>query len=235
MLLFNVTLAAILPAIVLIYFIYRRDPRKEPISMLVMGFGYGLVAAGIAVVLEMAVAAVGLSSDDPSGLLSSVLTAFCGAAIPEELAKLVMLWLMLRRNRYFDEYFDGVVYAVCIGMGFAAIENVGYLFTNIDQWKEVAVMRALFSVPGHCAFAVLMGYFFSLVHIGGRHSTRDRWLVLGAPVLAHGLFDALLFAGTLGGIFASVLTVLFLVLCAQLVKLCRRHIRILLAFDQMPR
>lgn len=232
---FNVTLAAILPAVVLMWFIYRRDPKKEPVYMLVMGFGYGLVAAGIAIVLESAVAAVGLSSDEPSGLLSSVLTAFCGAAIPEELAKFVMLWFMLKRNRYFDEYFDGVVYAVCIGMGFAAIENVGYLFMNIDQWQEVAVMRGLFSVPGHFAFAVLMGYFFSLVHIGGRHAVRDRWLVLAAPVLAHGLFDTLLFAGSVGGVFASVLTVLFLLLCAQLVKVCRRHIRILLAFDRMPR
>ena len=232
---FNVTLAAILPAVVLMWFIYRRDPQKEPVYMLVTGFGYGLVAAGIAIVLETAVAALGLSSDEPQGLLPSAMTAFVGAAIPEELAKLVMLWLMLRRNRYFAEEFDGIVYAVCIGMGFAAIENVGYLFMNIDQWKEVAVMRGLFSVPGHFAFAVLMGYFFSLVHIGGRHTTRDCWLVLAVPVLAHGLFDTLLFAGSMGGLFASVLTVLFLLLCAQLVKICRRHIRVLIAFDKMPR
>ena len=232
---FNVILAAILPAIVLLYYIYRRDPKKEPLSMLVRGFGYGLVAAVIAITLETIVAVVGFSTDEPSGVIECVMTAFLGAAIPEELAKFIMLWLMLKRNRYFDEYFDGIVYTVSIGMGFAAVENVGYLFTNIDQWQEVAVMRGLFSVPGHFAFAVLMGYFFSLVHIGGRHTQRDKWLVLAVPVLAHGLFDALLFIGSLGGIFASLLTIAFLLLCAQLVRICRRHIRVLRAFDQMPR
>ena len=41
--------------------------------------------------------------------------AFLLAAIPEELAKLIMLWLLLRKNPHFDEKFDGIVYAVCIG------------------------------------------------------------------------------------------------------------------------
>lgn len=44
-----------------------------------------------------------------------------------------MLWLLLRNNPYFDEHFDGIVYAVCIGMGFAAIENVLYLSTTTSH------------------------------------------------------------------------------------------------------
>jgi RsiW-degrading membrane proteinase PrsW (M82 family) len=35
--------------------------------------------------------------------------AFCMAAIPEEAAKLIMLLLVLRNNRYFDEELDGIV------------------------------------------------------------------------------------------------------------------------------
>ena len=233
MLIVNVTLAALLPAAILLWFIYRKDPIKEPVPQLLKGFGYGLISAGIAIVLESALVAIGLVNGEPDNVFSAVNMAFLGAALPEELAKLLMLWLLLRRNRYFDEYFDGVVYAASIGLGFAAIENVAYLFSNLDDWQGVAVMRGLFSVPGHFAFAVLMGYCYSLVHLGGRHTRRDRILVLAAPVLAHGTYDALLFAATINNVLAAVLTIAFLLLCAQLVKVCRRHIRVLRAFDQL--
>ncbi|MBR6283563.1 MAG: PrsW family intramembrane metalloprotease [Muribaculaceae bacterium] len=232
MITFNATLAALLPAVVLLWLIYRKDPVKEPVPQLLKGFGYGLVAAGLAIVMESTLVGVGLVSKEPHSILSAVNMAFVGAAIPEELAKLFMLWLLLRRNHYFDEYFDGVVYAASIGLGFAAIENVAYLLGNLDDWEGMAVMRGLFSVPGHFAFAVLMGYFYSLVHLGGRHSRRDRVMVLAAPVLAHGAYDTVLFMGSVSEAIAGAMTIVFLLLCAHLVKLCRRQIRTLRIFDQ---
>ena len=228
-------IAALLPAAVLLWIIYRKDPVKEPVWQLLKGFGYGLVAAGIAIELESLVFGVGLVDDEPTGVLSAVNMAFVGAAIPEEIAKLLMVWLLLRRNRYFDEYFDGVVYAASVGLGFAALENVAYLFGQLNDWQGVAVMRGLFSVPGHFAFAVLMGYFYSLVHLGGRHSWLNRVMVLAAPVLAHGTYDALLFVGSLSEAASGVLSIAFLLLCWQLVKLCKRHIAHLRIFDQMPK
>ena len=101
--------------------------------------------------------------DQPATWIGALWNAFVGAAMPEEATKLLMLWLLLRRNKYFDERFDGIVYACCIGMGFAGTENVLYLFGNIENWQSVAVSRAIFAVPGHFMFAVAMGYFYSNV------------------------------------------------------------------------
>lgn len=230
-----IVIAAVLPVAILIYYIYYKDPVKEPPMQLVRGFGYGLIAAVIAVVVEVLLQVVGIVSAEPDGVLSSINLAFVGAAIPEEAAKLLMLWLLLRKNRHFDEYFDGVVYAASIGLGFAAIENVGYLFGNIDQWLGVAVMRGIFSVPAHFAFAVIMGYFYSLIHIGGRHTRRNMFLVIAAPVSAHGAFDAALMAATVGDIAAVVFAVLFLIVCWRLVIVCKRHIRTMRAFDSIPK
>ena len=53
-----------------------------------------------------------------STFVEAVGDAFLLAAIPEEVAKLFMLWLLLRKNPFFDEHFDGIVYAVCVGLGF---------------------------------------------------------------------------------------------------------------------
>ena len=132
---------------------------------------------------------------------------------------------------------DGVVYAVSIGMGFAAIENVGYIFSFADDWQNVALMRGITAVPAHFAFAVIMGFFFSLVRIGGRHTGRDRMMVLVAPVLAHGAYDGILMAGgTLpDGLMSVVFSLLFIGLLIWLVRVCRRYIRTLRAFDTMPR
>ena len=55
------------------------------------------------------------------------------------------MWLVLRRNPHFDERMDGIVYAVCVGLGFAAVENVMY-FDNEEENVEQAVKRFIF--PG---------------------------------------------------------------------------------------
>lgn len=230
-------LSAVLPAVILIYYIYRRDTVKEPTAQLIKGFGLGMISGVLAGVLEGIIGGLGLVDYEPQTFFSGLNTAFVGAALPEELVKLCMLWLLVRRNRWFDEWMDGVVYAVSIGMGFAAIENVGYIFSFADDWQNVAVMRGITAVPAHFAFAVIMGFFFSLVRIGGRHTGRDRMMVLVVPVLAHGAYDGILMAGgTLpDGLMSVVFSLLFIGLLIWLVRVCRRYIRTLRAFDTMPR
>ena len=55
-------------------------------------------------------------------------------------------------------------------------------------------MRALLSVPGHYAFAVLMGYYYSKVHFGISNAPKDKVMILFAPVIVHTIFDWLLFS-----------------------------------------
>ena len=229
------TLAALLPAVILIYYIYRRDTVKEPVSQLIRGFVYGVISAVIAGCLEQSLALMGLVEYEPYDILSSVNMAIVGAALPEEATKLFMLWLLLRHNRWFDEWMDGVVYAVSIGMGFAAMENIGYVFNYTEDWQHVALMRGITAVPAHFAFAVMMGFFYSLVHIGGRHARRDRMLVLAAPVMAHGAYDAILMAGdTVPDSFSLIFTLAFIALGVKIAKTCRSYIRTLRAFDTIP-
>ena len=155
----------ILPAILLVFYIYLRDRyQREPLGQILKAVFYGVISAGIAIVLESSLKSIGMLIDQPATWIGALWNAFVGAAMPEEATKLLMLWLLLRRNKYFDERFDGIVYACCIGMGFAGTENVLYLFGNIENWQSVAVSRAIFAVPGHFMFAVAMGYFYSKIH-----------------------------------------------------------------------
>ncbi len=227
----TILLFAVLPAALLVLYIYLRDRyQREPIGQILKGVLYGIISAVLAAYLESALQLVGLVTESAATWLGAGWNAFVGAAMPEEATKLLMLWLLLRRNKYFDERFDGIVYACCVGMGFAGTENILYLFGNIDSWQSVAVSRAIFAVPAHFMFAVAMGYFYSKVHF--REMSRSyRSLVFVVPVVMHGIYDGLLFVANVSPQVAGVILLCFYMFCFWMFRVSRQRIREQIAAD----
>ncbi len=220
-----IILAALLPVALLLFYIYRKDKvAPEPPKQLVKAFGFGVVSAFLSLAISIPLSYMGLYVEEPSTVGESIAVAFWGAAIPEEIAKLLMLWLLLRKNRFFDEKMDGIVYAVFVSLGFAAFENVLYLFDS-DSWLGVGVSRALFAIPGHFCFAVLMGYYYSLAKFYPKSRTRNKVLALVAPILAHGIYDSLLFIMTVAPAVSGVLMIVFLFFCFKMWKYCSKNIK----------
>lgn len=222
-----VLFAAVLPVIVLLYYIYHKDKAQpEPTNMLLKGFGLGMLSVFASLLLSLPLGAMGVYGfDEVSAWDEAIRISFFGAAIPEELAKLFMLWLLLRKNPYFDEHVDGIVYAVAVSMGFAALENVGYLFSNYESWWTVGTVRALISVPAHYAFAVFMGYYYSMFHFTRSDKTYYGIMTIAIPVLFHGLFDSLLFMLPLNENYAVILLMAFSVFCYNMHKLATSRIK----------
>lgn len=191
----TVIVIALIPVVLLLFYILRKDRRApEPARQLVKGFLFGILSLPLSFCMSAPFGYFGLYVDEPVTVWGSVMTAFWGAAIPEEIAKLIMLWLLLRKNRHFDEKLDGIVYAVCVSLGFAAGENLLYLFYNYDNFLIVGIMRALFAIPAHFSFGVLMGYYYSLVKFYPKSPAKNKVMVILAPILAHGIYDSILFA-----------------------------------------
>lgn len=213
--------AALLPAILLWLYIWRQDLQPEPTGWLVKATLYGVGICVPVVILEMAVESVLFAGGGPKSLLGTTVQAFFVAALPEESFKLLALWLVLRHNPYFDEHFDGIVYAVCVGLGFAALENVSYVAAQGDAWMGVAISRALLAVPGHYAFAVLMGYYYSVYHFVDR-SQRTAAYILLVPVLAHGVYDALALSGTVNPYVGGLSLVVLIYFCIRMHKFARK-------------
>ena len=221
----TILLAAVLPPFLMILLVWWKDKyQREPFGQLAKGFLYGVFSAGIALLLETGLSMLSLVPSEPVTWLQALWKAFVGAAIPEELAKLLMLWLLLRKNPYFDERFDGIVYACCVGMGFAGTENIIYLFGNMDTWQSVAVQRAIFAVPAHFMFAVAMGYFYSKVHFRDV-SWSYRSLIFVAPVVLHGIYDGLLFMANVTPEVAGLILMAFYLFCFLMFKRSRKSIR----------
>lgn len=228
-----VILAAVAPALGLLYFIYNKDRlQREPVPELLKAFGYGMLSVFASLLVSGPLMALGIVPALAETAGQHLRVAFLGAAIPEELAKFALLMLFLRRCRYFDEYTDGIVYAACVGLGFAALENIMYLFQNFENWAAVGAMRALFSVPGHFCFAVVMGYYYakaSFDHPSER--VRNLCLAILLPILLHGCFDALLMVSSVSAA-AVALIALFGGLYFYMIKTSRKMIGKLLSKDQ---
>ena len=222
--------AALLPAIALLYYIWKKDKQKEPTSWLRKAVLWGVVICFPVAIVELGIKMVLFGDGMPSSLTGTTAMAFLVAAIPEESFKLFALWRVLRRNPYFDEHFDGIVYAVCVGLGFAALENVSYVFTQ-ENWMATAIMRSLLAVPGHYAFAILMGYYYSVYHFVD-HSPKVAACVLLVPVFAHGVYDALAMSGLVNTYIGGISFFVLIYFCIKMHKAAHSKVLALLHQDE---
>ena len=222
---------AVLPAILLLLYIRKKDTQKEPTSWLVKA-----VLWGVAIIIPVAILESGIEAmlfgveGKPTSLLGTTTMAFVVAALPEETFKLFALWMVLRKNPYFDEHFDGIVYAVCVGLGFAAFENIMYVFSEED-WVSTAIIRALLAVPGHYAFAILMGYYYSVYHFVD-HSPKVAACVLLVPILAHGAYDAIAMSGMINQYIGGLSSFVLIYFCIKMHKVAKTKVLALVESDK---
>ena len=223
---FIILLTALLPIAILVYYINHKDRKSpEPTGQLVKAFLFGILSVPVSFCLSIPFGIIGLYPAETTSILGSVSAAFFGAAIPEEIAKFIMLWLLLRKNPCFDEKMDGIVYAVCVSLGFAALENIMYLFSNAESYLSVGIARAIFAVPGHFCFGILMGYYYSLAKFYPKTPKKNKALILVAPILVHGVYDSILFIINVTPAISSILLIVFLVFCHKMWKYGSKRIQ----------
>lgn len=217
---------ALLPVAILAYYIYNKDKRSpEPTGQLVKAFLLGILSIPLSLCISLPLGAIHVYPAEITNIWDSIRTAFFGAAIPEEIAKFAIFWLIVRKNRYFDENLDGIVYAVFVSLGFAAIENIMYLFSNYDTYLNVGINRALFAVPGHFCYGILMGYYYSLYRFQPKASKMHLVLALIVPVIAHGIYDSILFIIDVAPAVSFILIAVFTIFCQKMWKYGSKRIQ----------
>ena len=150
-------LAAVLPAVILMVYVYRHDKvEREPVGLLLSLLLRGVLAALCAIVLEIIGQLILDRLVTPGTFLHTVLEAFVVVAAVEEGTKYFFLKRRTWDDPNFNYRFDAIVYAVFVSLGFAAFENIQYIFA---YGLSVALPRALRSIPGHMVFGVYMGVY----------------------------------------------------------------------------
>lgn len=215
----------ILPVVILMIYIFgKKQYSPEPTSQLLRAFFMGVCAYLLSVVFAGILMLFRQIPLSPVDFSNSLVYVFFGAAIPKEMAKFVMLWMVLRRNKFFDEYIDGIIYAICIGLGFAAIENLICLFTAPADWIEKDLCGALFLVPSHFLFAIFMGYYYSLGYWRGR--LRFYYSSMFTPIILHALYMmCILYLPPVGNTMLLLALILScIILCGLLHRYASRRI-----------
>ena len=210
--------AALLPPFILLYIIYKMDKiEREPKNLLLSLFLRGVLAMIPILILE-------LIGDKIAGffswsqLLYLFISYFIVPGFIEEGFKYVVVIRRAWNDPNFNYTFDAVVYAVFASLGFAAVENVMYVLTS---GFSTAVVRAIFSIPGHAMFGVVMGAGLAkakrleiMNDAKGAESARTRAWVLAA--ILHGLYDFLLVG------FGAVFYLYFIGLVIYVIRLLKR-------------
>lgn len=99
---------------------------------------------------------------------------------------------------------------------------------------SVAISRALLAVPAHYAFAILMGYYYSVHHFVD-HSTKNAICILLIPVMAHGIYNAIALSGSVNPYIGGVSFFVLIFFCIKMHKVAKSKILALIRHDKIEK
>lgn len=176
---FEMSLIAILPALVLCGYVFYKDRvEKEPVGLLAILFGAGALSFIPSVFIEHIIlkyldTAFGvLKSISAEGIVTFTsaktkaaylaLCAFLGFSVIRILLQWLVVFLITFKNKNFNYLFDGVVYSVFVSLGFTVSENIRFLLQNDT---ELLLPKLISSVPYGLLSGIIMGYFYTMWHM----------------------------------------------------------------------
>ena len=208
-------LATILPPILLGIAIWKSDKFPEPGKFLVASFLLGVsiifpldlfiriaedhIAPLLGIDLDSITAwNEGAWKEDDAVYPAAARTfmSFFRAAFLEEGIKFALLIFFCVRLSDLNEPMDAIVYGAAIGLGYAAIENIGYLnYGDLETAWTLSIVKVRYiPLVMHLGFGVLMGWLLSLNLFEERSLFKRRLmliLALAIPVIMHGSYNYL--------------------------------------------
>ena len=211
--------SAVVPGLILMWFLHTRESFPQPRTTLWATFGLGALITLPVIVLffPLSIVLSIVASETQSPLLFALVQAFLTSAILQESFKYLVLSNFSCQHKRLAEPFDGVVYGVVASLGLATLECIAY----VSEGDVIgAFSRALTSVPVHCALGAIMGYYIAQNAFSPTRWGRHMLLAWVVPVVLHGLYDFPLLLGALPLLPLSLVVLVFALVWA--VRLVRR-------------
>ena len=181
-------LAAILPAVVLVFYAYKQDQFPEPPRIVFKTFLFG---CGTVLAINLIIPVVDdYSKEYLRGETYLYFDSFIRAAFVEEFFKACVIIFYCTRKTAFDEPMDGVIYGIAASLGFAAYENIEYVLYYYETPSfEIALHRAFTAIPMHALCGIVMGFLISQSIFEKKHNYLNLFLALFIPIGIHGLYN----------------------------------------------
>ncbi len=193
----------ILPSIVWLCYYLQKDLHPEPKKMIVKVFLWGSV-----ITIPVFFIQIGLS--ELLGSLQAltffkyypiavdIIKWFLIIALTEELLKYVIVRISALKSYALDEPLDAMLYMVVAALGFAAVENILYLFSPIGLMSFDAILEATIWITVirfigatflHTLCSATLGYFVAMSFFDTKKRLQLTMIGILAATLLHGLYD----------------------------------------------
>ncbi|PWB83762.1 MAG: hypothetical protein C3F11_04930, partial [Methylocystaceae bacterium] len=189
---FGALVASLVPGALIFLMLLRIGRRRLSPNLLTVAVASGAMIAFLPLTFSL-LEPVAREAFDGAGFF--FVRAFVFAGLSEEGGKLLACCFIVmphfrRRGRA-----DLILACAGVGLGFALIENVSYVLRASDQWKSIALTRAISSVPMHAFLGLIMGLGLARAET---NASRRTGAILGAWLACaalHGLYDLPMFLG----------------------------------------
>lgn len=239
-------LLAIIPSVLIGYYLYKKDLNKEPKSLLIKLFFGGVGAAFLTFFLSSVCNKIvpglvpTLDGTVEYNIIELFIKVLLGVALIEEFSKWFFAYYIGYKSKEFDEVYDIILYCGFVALGFATFENILYVLFS-DNTLQTALLRAVTAVPGHVCDAVVMGYFLGLAKENeaiGKMDLRKKYIILSiaVPMATHGVYDFLIMSGS--GLLVIVwfiyLVLMYIFVIKKLKEISKARKMIPLPVSNMP-
>lgn len=158
-----ILLLGVLPGFIWLLFYLREDtdhePKKEIFLAFLSGTGITIVVLGFQYVFNDIGTLLKIQQYSPVSLF--------GLAAIEEFFKFGATFLIISRSRYFDVPVDAMIYMIVVALGFATVENIGALQSQLHDTALLsavvgtATLRFVGATLLHTLASALVGYYWA--------------------------------------------------------------------------
>lgn len=204
---------AILPVFLICYYVYMKDTNKEPLGLLLKLLFFGVLSCFPVVFFEVLLGSF-FPNEDNMNLVTMFFYYLIVVAFIEEIFKFIFTYFGSYNHREFTNLYDMMIYATFVSLGFALFENILYVCQGgFREGIIVGILRALFAVPGHACFGLMMGYYLGLSKIAQVNNNqtllkKNMGLSLFIPVMMHTFYD---FSLSIGNVYLLGILLVYII------------------------
>jgi len=131
-------------------------------------------------------------------IIIDILKWFLAIALIEEVFKYLVVKLIILKSYELDEPLDIMLYMVVVALGFAALENILYLFSPIDNVSFniiikttliISFIRFIGATFLHTLSSALIGYFLAISFFNPKKKLRLTIIGISLATILHGLYN----------------------------------------------
>jgi len=187
----------VLPSLTWLSYYLRKDVHPEPRKTILKIFFWGILITVPVFFVQIGLAKL-LSQFDFSPIATALIYWFVVISFTEEFFKYVVVRFKIYDSPDLDEPLDIMLYMVVAALGFAALENILYLFAPIDQLSfndvvnrtlMISFVRFVGATFLHTLCSAVIGYFLAVSLCDEKNRLLEILCGMILAVGLHGLYD----------------------------------------------